>query len=118
MAEHPTIPQFAAERGVHKRTMFRRLLVMHARDRAAALAAGIVFVPYIFRYLDGPWRVNRSRLRAAHAEWFDVPTNEELDGKMQRLERRVEILDAGHRALIGRVRSLADAVGQRGTAAR
>lgn len=101
--QYPTIPQFARSRGVPRATMFRRLMAMHALDRQAG---GADWVPWLFRYEGGPWRVNESRLRRAHPEQFDVPSNEELDRRVSRLEGQMEAVDAGHRALVGRVRKV------------
>lgn len=103
MTEHPTIRQFARMRNVPRSTMFRRLLAMHAADRAAEPD----FVPWLFRYAGGPWRVNVSRLRRSHPEHFDVASLEEIVRRLSRVELQEEKTDAGHRALVVRVRNLA-----------
>jgi hypothetical protein len=101
--EGPTIPQFARANGIPRRTMFRRLLALHARDRADK---GDKFVPWLYRFEGGPWRVNVSRLRLAHGEMFDAPSGEELEARVDRLSERVETLDASQRGLVRRVRQL------------
>jgi hypothetical protein len=96
-----TIRRLAARMGKPYRTVFRKLHAAHAADRAKAKPG---WVPWMWRH-DGAryWRVNESRLRAEHAELLSVPTNEELDGRVTRLERQVEVLDTSHRALVRRV---------------
>lgn len=106
MIEHPTIPQLARSlpRPVPRRTMFRRLLALHAGDRHGSTPD---WVPWLFRYEGGPWRVNVSRLRRAHPELFEVSSPEELERRIGRVERQIEVLDAGHRALVTRVKAAA-----------
>lgn len=105
LVDSPTIPQLARAlpRPVPRRTMFRRLLALHGADRARA---GAEWVPWLFRYEGGPWRVNVSRLRRAHPELFDVATNEELDRRLARAEVQIERVDTKVGVLLGRVRRL------------
>jgi hypothetical protein len=103
LIDGPTIPQLARKLNVPRNTMWRRLVTLHARDRAASLCE---FIPWMYRHMGGPWRVNLSRLRRAHPEMFEIASNEELDGRLKRVERQVEVLDSGHRALVVRVRSM------------
>lgn len=115
IVDGPTIPQLARRirvvqpdgtvtLGIPRRTLFRRLMAMHGRDRAEK---GDKFIPWLYKYAQGPWRVNLSRLRREHPEMAGVATNEELDRRVTRVERQIEILDEGHRSVVRRVREIA-----------
>lgn len=69
-----TVPGLARAIRVPRRTLFRRLMAMHGRDRRDRPE----FADWLFRYDVGPWRVNVERLRQAHPELFDVPPPEEM----------------------------------------
>ena len=100
----PTVPQLARALKLEPRTLLRRLLAMHGRDRQAE---GATFVPWLYRIGgEGWWRVNVSRLRNAHPELVEAPSNEELDTRLRRVEKSVEVLDSGHQALVQRVRKI------------
>lgn len=73
-----TIPALARKNGVPRRTLFRRLLMMHLGDRAR----GPEHTLWLFRHGSGPWSVNLSRLYAEHPEMFDAPTPEELQAQV------------------------------------
>lgn len=92
--EAPTIPAFARQHKTPRRTMFRRLMTMHGKDRDQAAAMGQPFVPWLFRYAhDGRWRINLTRLRASHPEIFSAPSPRELEDRINKLESRVDRLE-------------------------
>lgn len=75
LASLATIPGLARTIGVPRRTLYRKLIVLHGRDRAAAEPG---WVEWLFRYHAGPWRVNVERLRLAHPELFGCPPPDEM----------------------------------------
>lgn len=104
LIDGPTIPMLARKLRVNVRTMFRRLIKLHGVDRANG---GEDFVPWLYRYEGGTWRVNLPRLRRSHPELFSVASNEELDTRLKRVEMQVEALDTSHRGLVRRVNKMA-----------
>jgi hypothetical protein len=117
IVDSPTIPQLArrirvpqpdgtVKLGIPRRTLFRRLMAMHGRDRAEK---GPKFIPWLYKYAQGPWRVNISRLRREHPEMAGVATNEELDRRVTRMERQIEVVDESQRALVKTVREFVGA---------
>lgn len=100
-----TIPALArkmsAETGkpVSRRTLFYRLMKLHADRSDSPEGPG-----WLFRYAGGPWRVNLQRLKAAHPEMFDGPTNRELDTRLRVVEQKVESVTRLSHATAGALR--------------
>jgi hypothetical protein len=106
LIDGPTIPQLARKIGVPRRTMFRRLMAVHAKDRREKAERGEPFIPWLYKYAEGPWRVNLPRLRREHPEMAGVASNAELEERLRRLEDQLELLDGSQRTLVKRVRDL------------
>lgn len=104
----PSIADLARRQGVRYGTLRYRLLTMHERDRLEAEAAhrnghGEPFVGWLYKFPIHRWRVNLSRLRRMHPEFPDVMPTKDLDSNVRRVMKQLELLDAGHRALVRRV---------------
>lgn len=91
--------------------MFSRLMSMHGRDRKEK---GETFVPWLYRYAQGPWRVNLSRLRREHPEMLDVAPPEDVERRLRRVEGQLETLDDSQRKLVRVVREIRAILGQLG----
>jgi hypothetical protein len=89
-----TIPELARRIGVPRRTMFRRVIKMHAADRALDAAeadpAKRTRALWLYRPPQGAWSVNEARMRASHPEAFGTSSNDEL--QEQHTELRDEFL--------------------------
>lgn len=68
LARRLTIPQLARELGQARNTMWRKLLVLHAADRAEYPCQPT----WLHRQTRGAWAVNRSLLAARHPELFNA----------------------------------------------
>ena len=88
-----TIPELARLMGRDRTTVWRQVVVLHAKCRAGACGSDHATDPkhrhWLARFTLGAWRVSMSRLEAGHPELFDVPTPRELH------EQIVEVQDYG-----------------------
>lgn len=113
LAAAPTIAELArqAKPPVPYRTMRDRLLRRHEKDRLEWEAAERKrnserpFVPWLYKFPTSRWRVNLSRLRRLHPEMDNVRPLGDVDTDIRRMKRQLEVLDAGHRAVVKRVAS-------------
>ncbi len=93
VVEGVSIRELAEKHRVPRRTMFYRLKAMHREDQEAAEDCGLMFAPWLFRYAHGKWRVNVTRLLAAHPEIFSASVSPGFDEALRKLERRVARLE-------------------------
>jgi len=90
----PTLAQMAKNMGIPRRTVLRRLHLLHALDAQRGRR------PWLFRFGKGPWRVNASILRRYHAELFDHTPIDEIEDRLTRLERTFDVLNEAVRKLV------------------
>lgn len=100
LVDTPTIPQLAKKIGKPRRSLFRLLFVMHARDVAVGRR------PWLFRHgARGAWRVNLGALRRIHSELFGYASSEEDQFvRIARLEQEVRVLKEAMRKVVRQLR--------------
>ena len=107
IAGAPTIADLArrADPPVPYMTMYKRLLRTHEADRKRAEAGKRAFVPWLYRFPVSRWRVNESRLRQMHPEYYNVRPIEDIDSDIRRIKKQLEVVDERGRAVAKRMAS-------------
>jgi hypothetical protein len=101
LVPHVTIPSLARKLGQDRKTMFRRLKMLHAGDRRR----GESHTQWLYRHsATGAWSVNLSRLYAEHPEMFEAPTPEELEARLAAVEEKIATAHRRLEALFGSLR--------------
>lgn len=96
LARPITIGALARERNIQRSTLFRRLMRWYAEDKKR----GPEHTLWLYRPRRGcAWSINRSRLYAEHPEFWDAPTPEELESRIERVEEHVRELRRQQNAL-------------------
>lgn len=88
-----TIPELARLVGTPRNTLWRHVMLLHARCRAGNCGSELAGEPHhrhwLSRFTVGAWRVSVSRLKLGHPEMFDIPTPGEMH------EQIVEVQEYG-----------------------
>jgi len=89
-----TIPVLARRMGQPRSSVFRRLLQLHAADRARGPEHGRWLVRYA-PGVRGPWRVNVGLLQREHPELRRTRTPQEVDDRLEEIAEKISEVE-GH----------------------